>query len=108
MQSPTPIGTGNLQVHLKDMDNNSLGGGKVVSKEQPEGQMKVTGMTDASGNVIFNDIKAGRYQFYVNRFDYEQKNNIEITVVAGQTTEITITLDRASTPTNSQSSSMTP
>jgi hypothetical protein len=90
--SPISTGTGNLRVHLKDAGNNPLGGAKVVSEEQPAGQMKVTGMTGSDGNVTFNYIKAGKYKFYVNRFDYEQKNNIEMTVVAGQTTEITLEL----------------
>lgn len=66
-------------------------GAKVVSNTQPEGQLKVTGITEASGTVTFNGIKAGEYQFYITRFDYLQEE-VEITVVAGQTTVITVKL----------------
>jgi hypothetical protein len=88
--------TGNLHVLVFSEDIGPLAGAKVISNTQPEGQMKVTGGTQSDGTVNYNNIKAGEYEFYVSRFDYEQKEFV-VTVVAGQTTNVTITLVRTST-----------
>jgi hypothetical protein len=97
-----PIGTGNLHVLVLGADNGPLGGAKVISNEQPEGQLKVTGITGADGTVTYNNIKAGEYEFYVSRFDYEQKE-FGVNVLSGQTTDFTITLARTPTPSPSAS-----
>jgi hypothetical protein len=86
--SPT---SGNLQIKVTDLTDSPLAGAKVVSEEQPEGQLKVTGGTDSSGIVIFQDIKPGKYRLYVNRFDYIQ-TDIMVTVTGGQTTSATVNL----------------
>jgi uncharacterized membrane protein len=87
-------GSGNLHVLIISTDGGVLAGAKVVSDEQPEGQLKVTGITKDDGSVTYNDIKAGKYEFYVSRFDYENKD-FSVTVIAGKTTDITVTLTRA-------------
>jgi hypothetical protein len=89
--SPSNLTTGNLKVLVTDDAGNPLKGAKVVSDSQPEGQLKVTGLTGDDGTVTFNDIKAGNYTFYVSRFDY---TNIEfpIVVAAGQTATESIKL----------------
>jgi hypothetical protein len=86
-----PASCGNLQVKVADSNGKPLDGAKVVSEEQPDGQLKVTGLTDANGLAIFKDIKSGNYRFYVNRYDYAQ---IEFTVVVTgeQTTYIGVHL----------------
>jgi len=89
--TPTPI-NGNLQFKVTDSAGYPLAGAKVVSEEQPEGQLKVTGMTDASGTVTFKDIKSGNYRFYISRFDYVQQNNVDASVNPGQTTNLTVTM----------------
>jgi hypothetical protein len=63
-----------------------------VSDSQPDGQLKVTGLTDASGTVWFQNIKAGNYQFYISRFDYNQTQMYTV-VNNGQTTEIPVYLE---------------
>jgi hypothetical protein len=90
-------GNGNLRVTVLGNNNVPLAGAKVISNTQPEGQLKVTGGTQSDGVVTYNDIKAGVYEFYISRFDYELKE-FDVTVVAGRTTEITISLVRSSTP----------
>ncbi len=87
------VTTGSLRVEVRDMQNNLLSGAKVISNTQPEGQLKVTGSTDSNGIVLYKDIKAGEYDFYVNRFNYIQKNNIKIFVAGGKTTTITVNLE---------------
>jgi hypothetical protein len=91
-------GDGNLSVLVLGENGVPLSGAKVVSNTQPEGQLKVTGLTGSDGQVIFNDIKAGDYEFYVSRFDYEQKE-FKISVAAGRSTDITVNLTGASTTT---------
>jgi hypothetical protein len=88
---------GNLRVMVLGNDNVPLAGAKVISNTQPDGQLKITGGTQNDGVATYNDIKAGVYEFYISRFDYELKE-FDVTVVTGRTTEITITLVRTSTP----------
>jgi hypothetical protein len=92
--TPTPLPTGNLQITVADINNNLLEGAKVVSGTQPGGQAKVTGITGAAGEVIFDNIKAGDYIFQVSRFDYEPVE-IQTTVVGARTTNITIKLTKS-------------
>ena len=82
---------GSLQVLVLGPDNNPVNGAKVVSDAQPDNQFKVTGITGEDGTVTYNDIKAGYYEFYISS-QYQQKE-FEVNVVAGQTTNITITLE---------------
>jgi hypothetical protein len=85
-QTTTPVaGIGGIQVRVTDTENNPLGGGKVVSDEQPDGQLKLEGLTDNNGDVFFQNIKSGEYEFYVSRFNYTE-TYITITVTPGQTT----------------------
>ncbi len=97
--SPPPGGgtstqTGIFQIKVTDQNDKPLAGAKVVSEEQPDGQLKITGLTDAEGIAIFSDVNSGNYIFDINRYDYLQ-NNIAITVAAGQTTSATVKLESA-------------
>jgi hypothetical protein len=85
-------GYGTLKVTVFGVDHQPLNGAKVVSDNEPDGQLKVTGLTDASGTVRFQNIKAGNYQFYISRFDYNQ-TQIYAVVNNGQTTEIPVYLE---------------
>jgi hypothetical protein len=87
----TNTGTGSLNVLVLGTDEVPLSGAKVVSNTQPEGQLKVTGITGDNGTVTFNSIKEGEYEFYVSRFDYEQRE-FTMDIEPGQVKEITITL----------------
>ena len=86
--------TGDLMVYVEGPDG-LLGGAKVVSTSQPEGQLKVTGITVESGLVTFQGIKTGKYEFAVSRFGYEPKE-VSIDVRAGRPQALTVTLARAS------------
>jgi len=89
--TPTPL-TGDLQFKVTDLSGKPLSGAKVVSEEQPAGQLKVTGMTDSNGTVTFKDIKPGEYRFYVSGAGFLQQNNVAAAVSDGQTTSITISM----------------
>jgi uncharacterized membrane protein len=89
--------TGNLRVQVVGDNNTPLAGFKVVSNEQPAGQLKVTGLTDSDGTFAYEGIKAGAYNFYVNGAGYEQKI-FDVTVPRGKTANVTITMTPASPP----------
>jgi len=90
--SPTSVPlTGEIHYQVNDSENNPLQGAKVVSNEQPEGQLKLSGLSNANGVVIFGNIKPGKYEFYTSRFDYNQAQ-IPVTVVAGQITNYPVEL----------------
>ena len=84
---------GNLHILVLGADNSPLDGAKVISNTQPNGQLKVTGSTQTDGTVSYSNIKPGDYEFYVSRFDYDQKG-FSVTVLAGRTTDFTISLVR--------------
>ncbi len=66
----------------------------MVSDTQPEGQLKVTGITAGDGSVTFKSLKPGRYDFYVTRFDYDERD-FTVTVRGGGTASVTVTLTKA-------------
>jgi hypothetical protein len=74
-------------------DGQMLAGAKVVSDAQPEGQLKVTGITGGDGAVTYGSLKPGRYGFQVTRFDYEQRD-FSVTVAGGVTASVTVTLTK--------------
>jgi hypothetical protein len=82
-------GTGGIHVHVPDTGNNPLRGGKVVSDMQPDGQLKLEGLTNNNGDVVFQNVKSGDYEFCVSRFNYSE-NYITITVKPRQTPSTTV------------------
>ena len=98
-------GDGNLRVTVFGVDHKPLPGAKVVSNSQPDGQLKLTGLTDSDGIVWFQNIKTSNYDFYISRFDYNQ-TQFSVTINPGQTTEMPVYLELANpgsttTPTTS-------
>ena len=60
-----------LEVVITDYSGIPLNGAKVASLSQPEGQLKLTGITTKESNKItFKDIKAGGYQIQISAADY--------------------------------------
>ncbi len=87
--------TGNLHVLVQGTGAGPLSGVKVVSNSQPDGQLKVTGLTGSDGTVTFNGIKVGQYEFYVNGAGYQQQD-FGVVVSPGATRNVTITMERSS------------
>ena len=85
-------GNTNLRVTVFGVDHKPLQGVKVVSESQPDEQLKVTGLTSEDGTVWFQNIKPGKYTFYISRSDYNQ-TQFSVTVNPGQTTEIPVYLE---------------
>jgi hypothetical protein len=70
----------------------------LVSEQQPDGQLKVDGLTSqAAEGVTFKDIAAGKYQFQVSRYGFAPET-VEVNVRGGQTTSVTVKLFYASPP----------
>jgi hypothetical protein len=88
--TPTTVtGYGTLKVIVYGLDHQPLNGAKVVSDSQPNGQLKVTGLTGSDGTVLFQNIKAGQYDFYLDRFDYNQTQT-SVFVNPNRTTEVPV------------------
>ena len=107
--STSVTGYGTLKVTVYGLNHQPLNGAKVVPDIQPDGQLKVTGLTDQNGTVLFQNIKAGQYDFYISRFDYNQTQT-SIFVNPNQTTEIPVYMDAtnpASTTTTATASQIT-
>ena len=60
-KTTTTTGYGTLKVTVYGLDHQPLNGAKVISNSQPGGQLKVTGLTDLNGTVLFQNIKTGEY-----------------------------------------------
>jgi hypothetical protein len=94
--SPPPAATaaalnGKIQIKVTDPSGLPLQGAKVVSEAQPNGQLKLTGLSDQDGLVTFMDVKPGNYQFYVNRYDFIQ-TELAVSVTGGVTNPATLAL----------------
>ncbi|HEX7474519.1 MAG TPA: hypothetical protein VF318_01030 [Dehalococcoidales bacterium] len=84
--TPVPTSTtGGMHFVVTDSDHNIMSGVMIVSERQPEGQLKVTGITtlDANG-LTFDNLKPGDYNFSISKADY-QGISLTTNVVAGQT-----------------------
>jgi hypothetical protein len=91
-QSISKTPAGGLQVFLEDASGNPVVGAKVVSNYQPDGQLKVTGLTDGSGVVTFRSIQLGKYEFYISGAGLPQ-GTFTVTV-EGPNEKMTITVTR--------------
>jgi len=83
--------TGSLHVYVKDSNSNPIPGASVISTSQPSGQTQLSGITDSSGFIGFNGVRAGSYTIQAGKSGY-QRSSSSVTVSSGQTTTATITL----------------
>ena len=74
--------------------NGGISGADVVSQLQPEGQAGVQGVTDITGDVTFNGIKAGQYQFTTSCSDYKTMV-VEVNFIPEVTRKISIALEKS-------------
>jgi len=95
--TPPPAGVevpaGNLQIKIQEFSSKPLQGAEVVSSKQPDGQSKLSGLTDNDGMVTFDDIKQGPYEFKVSLADYIQMD-IRVTVTGGRTAGVAFSMAR--------------
>ncbi len=83
-----------LGVVVTVTSGNPLSGAVVMSVSQPEGQIKLTGVTNQGSNkVFFGDIKPGSYQIQVTRIDYDP-GYITALVTSGQTSTVKVVLNK--------------
>jgi len=71
-----------------------ISGANVVSRAQPEGQTSVSGFTDITGDVTFNGIKAGKYQFAISCSGYRTRV-VEINFIPEVTRNISVILEKS-------------
>ncbi len=84
-----PVNTnfGGLNITLKDVNGQLVGGAKLISATLPDGQAAVTAISDASGVLAVRDVKVGQYHFTITKTDY-QSLELNINVVGGQNSSI--------------------
>ncbi len=88
-------GNGTLAVTVTDTAGAPLAGAKVVSQEQPAGQLKLTGITTATSNVVtFRDVRPGTYEIQVSQFN-SLPQDVTAVVEAGRTASLVVKLVRA-------------
>ncbi len=85
---------GSLQVYVSDSSASPLQGASVVSQVQPEGQLKVDGLTQSDGLVSFTGIKPGSYEFAVSQPGSTPKV-AAVNLAPGQPVSISISLEKA-------------
>ena len=86
-----------LKVYLQNSEGHPITGAVVSSTSQPSGQSSLSGTTDSDGSVTFSDVKLGSYTFQASQSGYITKSG-SVSAQAGETTEITITLEEEAPP----------
>jgi len=90
-------GSGNVRVTVKDSNGIPIAGVKVLMVNMPDGQWASTGFTDALGTSIDYGLLPGDYVYEVSKAGYLTVTSNTVTVSAGITANINITLG-AGTP----------
>ena len=80
-----------LIIYVGDLNNKPLEGVTVVSTSQPEGQTVLSGTTNSSGYVTFNNVAAGPYTLQVSKNSFVN-NTVQATVMIDKTTSVMIEL----------------
>jgi len=89
-----------IEVVVTDYSGIPLNGAKVVSLSQPEGQLKLTGITTKGSNkVTFKDIKTGEYQIQISAADYVSQI-IDVAVESGRVFAAKVFLNKIQSPPN--------
>ena len=97
-------GKTSMEVVVTDYSGLPLNGAKVVSLSQPEGQLKLTGITTQESNKItFKDIKAGGYQIQISAADYVSQI-IDVAVEDGRVFAAKVFLNKIQSPPNDMQS----
>jgi hypothetical protein len=98
--SPSPAATpvinnlGNIQISIKDINDNPLNDTIVSSIIQPAGMPSLLEITNSTGYVTFKNVTVGSYVFLVNKAGYSPMNaTIEFT---GQPMTLAVTLSDSS------------
>lgn len=93
--------TGHLRVEIRDENGNSISGATLTSTSQPSGQTPCTSTSDTEGIFTFRDLKRGDYSFDATCNGYEDQS-ISTNILAGETSEVIITLEKKQTQTLTQ------
>jgi hypothetical protein len=80
-----------LIIYVGDKNNNPLEGVTVVSTSQPEGQTVLSGTTNSTGYLTFNNVAEGSYTLRASKNSFVN-NTVQATVLIDKTTSVTIEL----------------
>jgi hypothetical protein len=94
--TPTNSTIGIIQIRIEDCQGNPLSNTTVYSTTQPTGVAVLTGTTNESGYITFENVTNGTYCFCLSKDGYKQLN--QTINYTGQSTKMALTLDSQSTP----------
>jgi hypothetical protein len=95
-----PLTTGGIKITVADSNGMLIVGASVSSTSTPSGQSALSGVSESDGSITFNNITPGSYTFGATIAGYVT-NSGTISVSAGSTAMLSITLQPQSTATTS-------
>jgi hypothetical protein len=84
--------TGNIEISIKDSDNNPLGVVQVISTSNPASQTMLESKTDSAGSCVFTYVLVGSYDFEISKLGYIT-NSFSVVVSEDETSFLNIELD---------------
>jgi hypothetical protein len=93
-----PLTTGGIKITVADNNGMLIVGASVSSTSTPSGQSALSGVSESDGSITFNNITPGSYTFGATIAGYVT-NSGTISVSAGSTAMLSITLQPQSTAT---------
>ena len=82
--NPSSIRTCTLELQVIEENGNPISNAKVTAQSQPYGDQTISGFTNETGYLIFENLWEGNYTFQITKVGYEDQNET-IRLVAGQT-----------------------
>jgi len=92
-----PSVVGNVLIQVRDSNGNPVSQATVTSTSQPSGQPPLSGTTDNTGYVTFDNVIAGYYTIEVNKTGYNINSQI-VDVIARRETTVIIDLSQPPDP----------
>jgi hypothetical protein len=82
--NPSSTRTCTLELQVIEENRNPISNAKVTAQSQPSGDQTISGFTNETGYLIFENLLEGNYTFQVDKAGYEAQTET-IRLVAGQT-----------------------
>jgi len=92
-----PSVVGNVLIYVKDSKGNPVSHATVTSTSQPSGQPPLSGTTDNTGYITFENVIAGYYTIEANKTGYNINSQL-VDVIARRETTVIIDLSKAQDP----------
>lgn len=95
---------GSISIYVKDEKDKPVSNVRIKTLNTPSGQLSLSGLTTTDGSIIFDNIKAGDYEFEISKNNYHTERR-STSLNTGKTSEISIVLKEVGSTTSSEKSS---